>query len=189
MKCFINSLLGNRIKYKNVNEKVIITSKVIFLPLNFNYEKQVENGEYIHYSGPRLSYVFLSAVKILGGGLTAVRINCRACITFQPLNWCQHLVLEVDVPQGGGRWDTEGRAGLQGKTEQRLGEQMERCSQRTSSMAGNRAALKWVQGGPEDRAPKSKTVGISGVKLRKSGIQISHPESKIIWFLAAEAPS
>lgn len=76
MKCFINSLLGNRIKYKNVNEKVIITSKVIFLPLNFNYEKQVENGEYIHYSGPRLSYVFLSAVKILGGGLTAVRINC-----------------------------------------------------------------------------------------------------------------
>lgn len=29
-------------------KNVIIPSKVISLPLNFNYEKQIENREYIH---------------------------------------------------------------------------------------------------------------------------------------------
>lgn len=42
MRGFTNSPLGNRIRYKNVNEKIIITSKVIFLPLNFNLEDRLK---------------------------------------------------------------------------------------------------------------------------------------------------
>lgn len=39
---FINSSLGNRIRYKNVNEKIIIILKVIFLFLNFNFEDRLK---------------------------------------------------------------------------------------------------------------------------------------------------
>ena len=56
-------------------KKVIILSKVIFLPLNFNYEKQIEKREYIQDFCLRLSFLVLSASKTLEGGMLAVCIN------------------------------------------------------------------------------------------------------------------
>lgn len=52
-------------------KKVIITSKVTFLPLNFMRNER----EYIHDSCLGLSYSFLSAVEALEGGLTAICVN------------------------------------------------------------------------------------------------------------------
>lgn len=56
-------------------EKLIMASKVIFLPLNFNYEKQIGKREYVHDFCLRLSFLVLSASKTLEGGVIAVCIN------------------------------------------------------------------------------------------------------------------
>lgn len=45
MQYLINSLLGNGIKITMLMKDAIITSKLIFLPGNFDHEKQVENRE------------------------------------------------------------------------------------------------------------------------------------------------
>lgn len=52
-----------------------MTSKIIFLPLNFNYEKQIEKREYVHDFCLRLSFLVLNASKTLEGRVIAVCIN------------------------------------------------------------------------------------------------------------------
>lgn len=44
-------------------KNVIIPSKVISLPLNFNHEKQIENREYMHDFCLRLSFLVPVQVK------------------------------------------------------------------------------------------------------------------------------
>lgn len=63
----------------------IITSKVIFLPWNFNHEKQIENRESISLLMPEIKlFEFLAELKILEGGAHGSLYKASRVLAFRP---------------------------------------------------------------------------------------------------------